>query len=85
MPDFNNLKPEKNITDPKNLGAVTDYPQTLYRATPTPTDTSLIVAWKGKTPVHNELDSAVDDADKANKIKDGWSLAPVVEDAKAKK
>lgn len=85
MADFNNLTPGKNITDPQNVGAVAEWPRHVYRPTAVATDTSLIVAWKGKQPVHNEVQSVIDDVALAAALKDGCSLTPVIEDAKAKK
>lgn len=85
MPDFNQADPKKHITDPKNLGANAQYPSHLFKFTPEPSPTSVVVAWKGKEPVHNEIVDAANEADEAAKVKDGYSLKPVLDAPGAKK
>lgn len=76
---FDNENPGRNVHNPNSVGSG----QHLYRrvdvargdALP---DGTLIVAWKGKEPIHNEILDVQDEDAKAAALKDGWSESPVV-------
>lgn len=75
---FDNLKPGKNITDPKNLGADPNFPRHVHK-----------YAAKG---VINDYLVVTTPAELEQAVADGWSMTPVlvdpdapVEDAKGKK
>lgn len=87
MADFLTTDPKKNVTDPKNLGHVTDYPAHVHKAY-TGTiekddkgkdivpDGVLIVAWQGKTPVYNEVRSVADADERKAALADGYADGP---------
>lgn len=84
MPDFDQTKPDKKITDPKN-SPIGEYPRHLFKFVSDATPTSLVVAWAGKAPIHNDIVDAFDDHGKAELVKDGWSLTAVLKDPAEKK
>lgn len=75
MPDFNALKPEKNITDPKNLGMAGEYPRHVHK-------------WAGTDEkgyaLLNDFKVVTSDEEKAAALADGWNLQPVLEDPAGK-
>lgn len=84
MPDFNQLAPPMNITDP-SASSGAEYPRHLYKHAADASDTSVVVGWKAKQPVHNEVVTVADGGAKAAKLEEGWSLVPVLPDEKKAK
>lgn len=87
MADFQNETPGSDITDPKKLREQSPhFPAHLHRHVPEATDTSIIVAWKNKQPIHNEFCEVGTPEELAVKVKEGWlEGGPTLEPAKAKK
>lgn len=71
MPDFNALKPEKNITDPKNLGTAGEYPRHVHKWAGTDEKGNVLL---------NDFKVVASDEEKAAALAEGWSLQPVLED-----
>jgi hypothetical protein len=88
--EFNNLKPEKDITDPDGLAnAGPQFPRHVYRAVAAPVEgdepleNAVIVAWRGKAPVYNVFAVVGSEAELQDQIAAGYSDKPVVPDAPA--
>lgn len=81
MPDFDGANPPKKVTDPKPGPAR----QHLYRFAFEPGDTTVVVAWKAKQPIHNDVLAVTTDDEKAASLAAGYSDAPVLDAPKAKK
>lgn len=82
---FDNLDPKRIITDPDNLGAERHWPKALYRFVPHATEDSLIVAWKGKEPIHNESIRVHDETALEEHVTAGWATKPQMTAAPTKK
>lgn len=80
---FDQLAPSKQITDPLGLGAQGGgkFPAHLYRHVAESSETSLVVAWKGKAPIHNEVLEVGDQKALDEALDAGWSDKPVLEAA----
>jgi hypothetical protein len=83
MPEFDNLKPGVSVTDPKGVALSPELkgaplPAHLYKHVAEKSDTSLVVAWKGKEPIHNESVIVGTEAEKAERLADGYSAEPVL-------
>lgn len=94
MADFLTTDPKKNVTDPKNLGHVTDYPAHVHKAITVDKDEAgkpivpegvLIVAWHGKTPIYNEVRVVADATERKAALTEGFTDAPDIPKAKAAK
>lgn len=86
MPDFDNLNPKKNVTDPKGSGDAL-FPRHVHKhvAVAKPADApegALVVAWAGKQPIYNEFLSVNNADELAAALKDGYEDQPVVPAAK---
>lgn len=86
MPDFNNLDPKKDVTDPKGTKDP-NFPRHVHKhvAVAKKEDApegSLVVAWAGKQPIYNVFLSVNNADELAAALKDGYEDQPVVPSAK---
>ncbi len=83
MADFAQMSPPQSITNPTvpdGEKPVAEYPAHVHRAVAEPTETSIVVAWVGKKPIHNEYLIVANDDERKTALADGWSDDPVVPD-----
>ncbi len=59
-----------------------DYPASVYKPADAASESTLIVGWHGKDPIHNECKTVADASAKAAALKDGFGEAPVLPKAK---
>jgi hypothetical protein len=79
---FDNLNPPRSVTDPNGAPAGRPFPKHMHRHVAEATKTSLIVAWKGDTPIHNEFLEVADQGALDAAVAEGWSDKPQLEPAK---
>lgn len=87
MPDFNNLDPKKDVTDPKG-NKDPNFPRHVHKhvtvvekdanGKDVVPDGALVVAWKGKQAIYNEFLSVNDADELAAALADGYEDQPVV-------
>lgn len=84
MPDFDAKNPPAAITNPAG-GAGAAFPRHLHRFVPEKTETSMVVGWHGKEPIHNEYVSVTSEEEQADALAQGYALAPVLKAPDEKK
>lgn len=85
--DFNQENPPKRITDPDGAGAQTAFPAHVHRHVVKVDDEDLpentvVVAWKGRKPIHNEFREVKDQKALDQALREGFSAKPQLEPKK---
>lgn len=78
---FDNLNPKRSVTDPAGVGVQSGprFPAHVHKHVAEATDTSVVVAWNKKQPIHNEYAEAADQPALDALLAEGWSEKPVLE------
>ncbi len=80
---YDAFNPPKKVTDPDNRGVNRDYPAHVFKWAGYVTDEDGNVVTEGREkkpiPLPNEYLEVKDDKGKADAVKDGWALSPVLE------
>jgi hypothetical protein len=76
---FDNQKPDKDVHNPQNVSSG----QHLFKHVSVKKgdelpENTIVVAWKGKEPIHNEFLDVPDEESAKAAIKGGWSVKPVL-------
>lgn len=77
MPDFNQATPPETLTNPESStpkGA--PYPKVLYKAGEG--KHSMVVAWDGDKPIHNQIIDVTSESEEAKRVAEGWKPKPVI-------